>query len=188
MPTPKDIEAEKIRLYETLGVRDDLDDAEATVLLQWAERRIDQLAALEGDFEQQNRFMRALLARIDRFVGQRQYMDDTAHAEGIAALMKALPIAGFHRITEEALLAALPPDRANMAANLNAILALLATDGGPAAEAPAPPTEAEPGPPADAPLAADAPTEAEPDPPAENTSFFGRLFNSLRRSDDSQPG
>lgn len=126
MPTAAEIQREKDKLYETAGIRDDLNDDEATVLLAWAETRIETLATQpDSDFEQQTRFMRQLLARLDRFIGQRQYMDDVAHADGIASIMKALPMTGFTDISESALLACLPSDRADMRANLDAILQLL---------------------------------------------------------------
>jgi hypothetical protein len=128
---PEAIKQEKQRLYDTANVRDDLDDAEAEILLKWAEGQVERLAQTEGDFEQQNRFLRQLMARIDRFVGQRQYMDDAAHAEGITNLMKMLAINGYSTITEAHVLNALPSNKADMRANLDAILNLMTPVGTP---------------------------------------------------------
>jgi hypothetical protein len=122
MPTADEIRNAKETLYQTSGVRDDLNDDEATILLQWAETRIDYLATQDGDFDQQNRFLRQLLARIDRFVGQRQYMDEASHNEHVDNLMKAMAITHFGAITREQIMANLPADKADMRANLQAIL------------------------------------------------------------------
>ncbi len=127
--TTQAIQEEKARLYETANIRDDLNDAEAEVLLKWAEGQVERLAQGNGDFEQQNRFLRQLLARIDRFVGQRQYMDEVAHAEGMTNLMKMLAINGYSAITKAHVLTALPTDKANMRANLDALLHLLTPVG-----------------------------------------------------------
>lgn len=123
--TADELAAAKETLYGTAGVRDDLDDAEAEILLSWADGQIERLATTEGDFSQQNRFLRQLLARIDRFIAQRPYLDEIGHSEHIDKLMKALAISGFSDITHEQVLAALPADKANARANLDAILHLL---------------------------------------------------------------
>jgi hypothetical protein len=138
MPTPDEIRNAKETLYQTSGVRDDLNDDEATILLQWAETRIDYLAQQEGDFDQQNRFLRQLLARIDRFVGQRQYMDEASHSEHVDNLMKAMAITHFGTITREQIVANLPTDKADMRANLQAILDTLTPPLSPAPIIPSP--------------------------------------------------
>lgn len=121
----KQIEEEKIRLYETPAVREDLDDDDATVLLQWAEQQIDRLAREDGDFAQKNRFLRQLLARINTLIGQRPYVDAAGEAHYLEALMKVLPLNGYPHLTPEQVLACLPEDRANIRANLTALLELL---------------------------------------------------------------
>lgn len=123
--SPKQIEDEKIRLYETPAVREDLDDAEAEVLLRWAEQQIDRLAREDGDFAQKNRFLRQLLARINTLIGQRPYVDAAGEAHFLEALMKVLPLNGYTTITPEQVLACLPQDRADIRANLTALLTLL---------------------------------------------------------------
>jgi hypothetical protein len=123
--TAQQIQEEKIRLYETPAVREDLDDADAEVLLTWAERQIERLAQEEGDFAQKNRFLRQLLARVNTLIGQRPYVDAAGEAHYLEALMKVLPLNGCPHLTAEQVLACLPPDRANVRANLTALLELL---------------------------------------------------------------
>ncbi|XWX03816.1 hypothetical protein VZO05_15030 [Aggregatilineales bacterium SYSU G02658] len=123
--SPKQLEEETIRLYETPAVREDLDDADAEVLLTWAEGQIKRLAQEDGDFAQKNRFLRQLLARINTLVGQRPYVDAAGEQHYLEALMKVLPLNGYHDLTPEQVLACLPPDRADVRANLTALLDLL---------------------------------------------------------------
>jgi hypothetical protein len=121
----REVREEKIRLYETPAVREDLDDPEAEVLLAWAERQIDRLAQEEGDFAQKNRFLRQLLARINTFIGQRPYASPADEARHLEALMQTLPLNGCPHLTAEQVLACLPQERADVRANLTALLELL---------------------------------------------------------------
>lgn len=137
----KQVEEETIRLYETLAVREDLDDDDAEVLLTWAEGQIKRLAQEDGDFAQKNRFLRQLLARINTLVGQRPYVNDEGEMQYLNALMKVLPINGYTDLTPEQVLACLPEDRADVRANLTALLDLLNRDLPP--QLVPPPTRAE---------------------------------------------
>ncbi|MFQ3646199.1 MAG: hypothetical protein SNJ54_02885 [Anaerolineae bacterium] len=138
--SPKQVEEETIRLYETPAVREDLDDDDAAVLLTWAEGQIKRLAQEDGDFAQKNRFLRQLLARINTLVGQRPYVDAAGEQHYLDALMKVLPMNGY-TLTAEQVLACLPDDRANVRANLTALLDLLNRDLPP--QLVPPPTSAE---------------------------------------------
>lgn len=175
--TPQDIAAAKETLYSTGGVRDDLDDAEAEILLAWADGQIDRLAHTDGDFGQQNRFLRQLLARIDRLVGQRPYLDEVGHAEHITNLLKMTHLNGFTDVTETQIVDALPADKANARANLEAILQLLTPTAAMPAE-PLPATESQPFPTATVP----AETSAAPSP-----TWLETLLARLHTTHDDSP-
>lgn len=126
MPTPEAIAAEKERLYESSSLRDDLNDSEATVLLTWGEGQIDRLAqAFPDEFEQKARFMRQVLKHINRFVGQREFNDLDGQKKYMDKIGKYLEAVGWADVSTNTLFAALPKDKADMAANLNAILKVL---------------------------------------------------------------
>lgn len=154
MPTPDEIRAERERLYESPALRDDLNDAEATVLLEWADQQVQRLAVdAANDFEKQCRFLRQMVKAINRFVGQRQYNDRDGQQKYMDKVVMWLPqVTGFDHVTEPQLWDALPDDTADMSANLQAILGVLS-----------PADDAEPEPPADEPTDA---SDTDDTPPA----------------------
>ncbi|MCU0512052.1 MAG: DUF1387 domain-containing protein [Anaerolineae bacterium] len=126
MPAPHEIEAEKQRLYESAALREDINDAEATILLQWGEAEVVKLADRAGDqFEQQCRFLRQLLKNINRFVGQREYNDEAGQTEYLEKVTMWLPKLGYPALTARDILGQLPGDAKDMTATLRAVLLLL---------------------------------------------------------------
>ena len=142
-------------LYESSAVRDDLNDDEAQRLLQWGEQQIRACAATthDEDFDQQCRYVRQLMKGINRFVGQREFMDAPYEQEQLGNVTKWLPHVGMVPISEAQIAQNLPPDKSDMGANLTAILNTLT------------PTQAQA-----APTPASAPTEHSPFPPTEPTA------------------
>lgn len=128
MPSLGDIHANKQRLYESSSLRDDLNDAEATTLLEWGETQIERLAKKYPDeFEEKARFLRQLLKHINRFVGQREFNEMDGQREYMSKVSMYLQPLGWDDVTEDKLFAALPADKVDMAANLKAILGELST-------------------------------------------------------------
>lgn len=115
------IEAEQQRIYESMPLRDDLDDAEAQILLDWGASQVPRFADVDDDFEQNCRFLRQLIRSINRFVGQRQYFEGEAQQKYLGKIMDWAPRLGY-KVTEGEILSALPPDPADMAGTLQAIL------------------------------------------------------------------
>jgi len=141
-PDPETILAQRQRLYETPKMRDDLNDPEATVLLAWGEQQVEQLAqsaADDADYERRNRFLRKLLFSINRFVGQRQYNDRAGMQPYMQKILPWLTPLGYD-VTEAALWAALPEDRADMMGTLRALLDAIAPPD-PSPEPPVPPAD-----------------------------------------------
>ena len=137
MPTPEEIASEQEKLYESASLRDDLNDAEATVLLEWGQKQVEQMAQkFPNEFEQKTRFLRQLIKNINRFVGQREFNDKAGQQEYMANVVKYLDPLGY-TASEDELFAVLPDDAKDMMANLNAILAKLTP---PQAQAAAPET------------------------------------------------
>jgi hypothetical protein len=69
-------ERAKQELYGEAGVRDELTDDEADVLLKWAETQIDSLAAQGMDdqsFDQSFKHLRHIVTNINRYTGKRTY-------------------------------------------------------------------------------------------------------------------
>ena len=117
MPSAEEIAAEKDRLYESSALRDDLNDAEATVLLlQWGEGQVERLAEeFPGEFEKKARFMRQLLKGINRFVGQREFNEIDGQTKYMSKFVKYLEPLGWIGIAEDELFAVLPEDKADLA-------------------------------------------------------------------------
>lgn len=127
MPTETEIQTERERLYDSAALREDINDDEATVLLEWGEKhvvRLGQAAADSDDLEQKARFLRQLLKNINRFVGQRQYNDRAGQLDYMEKVVKWLanPTLGFKNHTADELLDKLPFDTKDMAATLKALL------------------------------------------------------------------
>lgn len=131
MPTPKEIAAEQERLYESSSLRDDLNDSEATVLLNWGQQQVERLAKdYPEEFEAKCRFLRQMLKNINRFVGQREFNDAAGQQKYMKKVAMYLEPLGFSSVTQEGLFARLPDDPANMAGNLDAILRTLSPPSG----------------------------------------------------------
>ena len=125
MPDQTEIQSERERLYESEVLREDINDDEATVLLEWGEKHIVRLAGEADDsksLEQQARFLRQLIKNINRFVGQRQYNNQEEQLGYMAKVVQWLPNLGFKTFTSEDLLDKMPPDAKDMGATLRALL------------------------------------------------------------------
>jgi hypothetical protein len=141
MPTPEEIASEQEKLYESGSLRDDLNDTEAKVLLEWGQKQVEQMAQkFPNEFEQKTRFLRQLIKNINRFVGQREFNDKAGQQEYMADVVKYLAPLGYSG-NEDDLFAVLPDDAKDMMANLNALLAKLTP---PQAQEAAPETPAGP--------------------------------------------
>ncbi|MGJ3237442.1 MAG: hypothetical protein ACFE0Q_01925 [Anaerolineae bacterium] len=129
MVSTDDMMLNKERLYESSSLRDDLNDAEATVLLEWGESQLERLAQdFPEEFEQKARFLRQLLKNINRFVGQREFNEIDGQQKYMSKISMYLEPLGWAGIDEAQLFEALPEDKADMAANLAAILRVLSPD------------------------------------------------------------
>jgi hypothetical protein len=125
MSTSEAIASEQEKLYESASLRDDLNDAEATVLLQWGEKQVEVMAnRFPNDFEQKARFLRQLIKNINRFVGQREFNEMDGQQKYMENVVKYLQPLGYIT-TQDELFAALPEDKTHMMANLKAILNVL---------------------------------------------------------------
>jgi hypothetical protein len=123
MPVEQEIGIEKERLYESAALRDDLNDAEATVLLKWGETEIERLALLFPDeLEQKARFLRQVIKHINRFVGQREFNQLEGQKEYLSKIFPYLPQLGWASIDEMIFFAAMPQDPKDMMGTLMAIL------------------------------------------------------------------
>jgi hypothetical protein len=153
MPTEEEISLNQQSLYDSAALRDDLNDTEATILLNWAEGQVARVAKdFPDEFEQKNRFLRQLIKGINRFVGQREFNELEGQKEYLKKFTMYLPQLGWGHVSEEELLAAIPTDKKDMFGTLRAILALLS-----------PPTEATPA----GPIAPTEAASASPMLPAE---------------------
>ncbi|MAU09950.1 MAG: hypothetical protein CL607_09035 [Anaerolineaceae bacterium] len=113
------------RLYESSALRDDLNDSEAKRLLEWGEQQLRARAPQvdnDDDFDQQSRYMRQLMKGINRFVGQREFMDSPREDEQLGKVTKWLPHVGMDHVDQTQIAQNLPPDKSDMGANLSAIL------------------------------------------------------------------
>lgn len=124
VPTEQDIHSQRERLYESSSLRDDINDTEATYLLQWGENQVQRLANTvpDEDFEQQCRFLRQLIKSVNRFVGQREFNDRAGQLEYLEKVVKWLPrVQGMRPTSADALLNTLP-ETAHMMTDLKIIL------------------------------------------------------------------
>lgn len=135
MPTDDEIRLSQASLYDSAALRDDLNDAEATILLLWGEGQVARVAQdYPNEFEQKNRFLRQLIKGINRFVGQREFNEIEGQKEYLSKVTLYFQHLGWGHITEDAIFAALPADKKDMLGTLRAILNLLspAPDAAPA--------------------------------------------------------
>lgn len=129
MPSAEEIASQKERLYESSSLRDDLNDSEGEVLLKWGEGQIERLATdFPEEFEQKARFMRQLLKGLNRFVGQREFNEMEGQTKYLKKAVMYLEPLGWTGIGQDDLFAVLPEDKADMAANLASLLALLSPE------------------------------------------------------------
>lgn len=120
------IQSEQERLYESTSLRDDLNDAEAKLLLKWGEGQIERLAqAYPDNFEKQCRFLRQLLKNINRFVGQREFNDEAGQREYLGKAVKYLEPLGWDSVTADQIMARIPDDATDMNGTLQAVLNVL---------------------------------------------------------------
>lgn len=140
MPISQDeILKQRQELYESTPLRDDLNDAEAEILLKWGEKQVERMAAFAPeDFEQACRFLRQLIKNINRFVGQREYNDRAGQEEYMAKVQQWLPKLGYPELTIDALMSSLPDDSKDMAGTLQALLNVITPDRAVPAEPPLP--------------------------------------------------
>lgn len=126
MPTEEEISLSQQSLYDSAALRDDLNDAEATILLTWGEGQLARLAKdYPDDFEQKSRFLRQVIKGINRFVGQREFNEIEAQRDYLKKVTMYFEQLGWERITDDVILAAIPADKKDMLGTLRAILALL---------------------------------------------------------------
>lgn len=138
MPTEEEIRTNQASLYDSAALRDDLNDAEATILLTWGEGQVARIAqAYPDEFEQKNRFLRQLIKGINRFVGQREFNELEGQKEYFSKVSLYFQHLGWGDISEDAVFAALPADKKDMLGTLRAILNILSP-------APTAPSDAEP--------------------------------------------
>jgi hypothetical protein len=146
MPTEQEISLQQQSLYDSAALRDDLNDAEATILLTWAEGQVARVAKdFPDEFEQKSRFLRQVIKGINRFVGQREFNELDGQKEYMSKFSMYLPQLGWGHVTEDALFAAIPADKKDMFGTLKAILDLLSPAAqGAAANLPVPAESASP--------------------------------------------
>jgi hypothetical protein len=128
MPTETEIQAERDRLYESAVLREELNDDEATILLEWGEKQVIRLAkgvADGAELEQQARFLRQLLKNMNRFVGQRQYNNRDEQMEYLEKVVQWLAKLGFKEHATPDLLDKLPSDAKDMAGTLRALISAI---------------------------------------------------------------
>lgn len=86
------LESALMRIYEEPAYRDELPDAEAQILLTWAEGQITRLmesAADEGEFDTRYESFRGLLKTMNRLAGRRAEMDAASLGERLRTMRDA---------------------------------------------------------------------------------------------------
>ena len=117
------VQTEIERLYESESMTDELPDTEAETLLNWGSSQIKHLAQHSQDLESDSKRLRQLIKYINRFVGQREFMDTDQQLEELESVVKWAKRLKID-ITEQQVQEALQPI-ANMATDLDAILPLV---------------------------------------------------------------
>ncbi|MBE2183595.1 MAG: hypothetical protein IAE89_09240 [Anaerolineae bacterium] len=85
-------------LYEDADLREDLTDAEAEPLFQWAgevAHQLEESGVSEEEFESKTKQLRQLIKRANRFVGQRSYAGADVHQQQLADLRAAAQTLGL---------------------------------------------------------------------------------------------
>jgi len=191
MANAEKVRQEIERLYESAALRDDLNDEEARVLIEWGKQKIESAAhAPDEEFEAQCRSLRQLMKRINRFVGQREFLDESGEAEYLGKVAQWLPPTGYSAQVANHLADVLPPQKSDMMQNLEAILGALDTAGGGPIAATAPET------PPQTPAQPEGPSQTKQQtqqqtqpgtPHAGQQSDHGHVFEPSWRRSTSQP-
>ncbi|NWF69206.1 MAG: hypothetical protein HXY40_08970 [Chloroflexi bacterium] len=146
------------RLYEDTSVRDELMDADATVLLEWGAARVNLLAQQNLDdshFEAAYLKLTRVMARVNRFVGKRHAADQTQQYELLQRLQAVAVESGYSCPQERLAAFAQQHSALDDSAAIRALTAVLeGRDSAAASTPPAPPNVAPPPapPPASSPL------------------------------------
>jgi len=85
-------------LYEDADLREDLTDEEAAPLFEWASGMAHELEAAganEEEFEAKTKQLRQLIKKVNRFVGQRSYVEADAHQQQLDDLRAAAQTLGL---------------------------------------------------------------------------------------------
>jgi len=85
-------------LYEDAGIREELIDSEARILLQWGAKQIEALASKnldDGQFDESFERLRHLLTLISRFIGQRAYLSPDGQQERMRSIVEAAGALGY---------------------------------------------------------------------------------------------
>ena len=85
-------------LYEDAGIREELIDSEARILLQWGVKQIEALASKnldDGQFDESFERLRHLLTLINRFIGQRAYLSPEEQRGRMQAIVEAAGALGY---------------------------------------------------------------------------------------------
>ena len=93
-----DLEQALRALYEDPGLREDMTDDEASALLTWAEAQLPVLAAGAPDeaaFDAQAQAFRALLTKINRYIGLSSYAPPDQTQAALNEALAAAPAAGL---------------------------------------------------------------------------------------------
>ena len=80
------------QIYENPDLRDELDDDQAQVLLDWGAKQIEQMDGSSDSSEQVDSragHVQTLLKRINRFVGQRAYLSDAESQEKVVQICES---------------------------------------------------------------------------------------------------
>jgi hypothetical protein len=118
------LQSEIERLYESESLTDELHDTEAKILLSWAEGQVKALAFREGgEFEEDCRRLRQFVKYLNRFVGQRRFMDEAQQRDALDNVQKWAERLGW-TLTIDGMMSSLNP-QPDMTIDLKAILALL---------------------------------------------------------------
>lgn len=158
-------------LYEDPGVRDELPDDQATLMLKWAETEVTKLDSQSADdaaFQTAFDSLRGLLSAVNRFVGRRAYSTPEEQASGWAKIVEHAASLGYALPSEIQTAFAQAQSTIDDSAALTSLLALI---DGSAAEMGA--TSAAPMPPGAA------PASPQPDQSSPETDLASAALNSL---------
>ncbi len=126
MPKETEVQAEIDRMYEDESATDELNDEEATLLLEWGEASLNRLVFTDSiNAEEYGTNLRQLIKRVNRFVGKRTYEDEETQARALTEMLEWIAKNGFS-VDEAQVKAVIPDDVTDMMGTLEGILSLLA--------------------------------------------------------------